>query len=152
MREYGCEKGIAPATVTDFAVLPGNGLTATLEGVVLRGGNRQFVAQYAAVSAETQRLADRLAEEGKTPLFFAADDRLLGIVAVADRIKEDSPAAVAELRRMGVRVVMLTGDNARTAAAIGQQVGVDEVTSKLPLVMVPVLSKATVVTPARVSK
>ena len=129
VREYGCEKGIAPATVTDFAVLPGNGLTATVEGVVLRGGNRQFVAQYAAVSAETQRLADRLAEEGKTPLFFAADDRLLGIVAVADRIKEDSPAAVAELRRMGVRVVMLTGDNARTAAAIGQQVGVDEVIS-----------------------
>ena len=129
VREYGCEKGIAPATVTDFAVLPGNGLTATLEGAVLRGGNRQFVAQYAAVSAETQRLADRLAEEGKTPLFFAADDRLLGILAVADRIKEDSPAAVAELRRMGVRVVMLTGDNARTAAAIGQQVGVDEVIS-----------------------
>ena len=129
VREYGCEKGVAPATVTGFAVLPGNGLTATLEGAVLRGGNRQFVAQYAAVSAETQRLADHLAEEGKTPLFFAADDRLLGILAVADRIKEDSPAAVAELKRMGVRVVMLTGDNARTAAAIGQQVGVDEVIS-----------------------
>ena len=129
VREYGQQQGVLPTAVTDFAVLPGNGLTATLEGVVLRGGNRQFVAQYAAVSAETQRLADRLAEEGKTPLFFAADDRLLGIVAVADRIKEDSPAAVAELRRMGVRVVMLTGDNARTAAAIGQQVGVDEVIS-----------------------
>ena len=129
VREYGCEKGIAPATVTDFAVLPGNGLTATVEGVVLRGGNRQFVSQYATVTVQTQQLADRLAEEGKTPLFFAADDRLLGILAVADRIKEDSPAAVAELRRMGVRVVMLTGDNARTAAAIGKQVGVDEVIS-----------------------
>ena len=129
VREYGCEKGIAPATVTDFAVLPGNGLTTTLEGAVLRGGNRQFVSQYATVTVQTQQLADRLAEEGKTPLFFAADDRLLGIIAVADRIKEDSPAAVAELRRMGVRVVMLTGDNARTAAAIGQQVGVDEVIS-----------------------
>ena len=129
VREYGCEKGIAPATVTDFAVLPGNGLTTTLEGAVLRGGNRQFVSQYATVTVQTQQLADRLAEEGKTPLFFAADDRLLGIIAVADRIKEDSPAAVAELRRMGVRVVMLTGDNARTAAAIGKQVGVDEVIS-----------------------
>lgn len=129
VREYGQQQGVLPTAVTDFAVLPGNGLTATVEGVVLRGGNRQFVSQYATVTVQTQRLADRLAEEGKTPLFFAADDRLLGIVAVADRIKEDSPAAVAELRRMGVRVVMLTGDNARTAAAIGQQVGVDEVIS-----------------------
>ncbi|MBR2320022.1 MAG: heavy metal translocating P-type ATPase [Clostridia bacterium] len=127
VREYGQERGISPAAVTDFVVLPGNGLTARLEGVTLRGGNRQFVAEYAAVTAETERLADRLAGEGKTPLFFAADDRLLGIIAVADRIKEDSPAAVAELKRMGIRVVMLTGDNARTAAAIGKQVGVDEV-------------------------
>lgn len=127
VREYGQERGIASAAVTDFAVLPGNGLTARLEGVTLRGGNRQFVAEYATVTAETERLADRLAGEGKTPLFFAADDRLLGIIAVADRIKEDSPAAVAELKRMGIRVVMLTGDNARTAAAIGKQVGLDEV-------------------------
>ena len=127
VREYGQERGIASAAVTDFAVLPGNGLTARLEGVTLRGGNRQFVSEYATVTAETERLADRLAGEGKTPLFFAADDRLLGIIAVADRIKEDSPAAVAELKRMGIRVVMLTGDNARTAAAIGKQVGVDEV-------------------------
>lgn len=127
VREYGQERGIASAAVTDFAVLPGNGLTARLEGVTLRGGNRQFVAEYATVTAETERLSDRLAGEGKTPLFFAADDRLLGIIAVADRIKEDSPAAVAELKRMGIRVVMLTGDNARTAAAIGKQVGVDEV-------------------------
>ena len=129
VREYGQEKGVSPAAVTDFVVLPGNGLTATLEGVTLRGGNRPFVSEYVNISAETAKLADRLAREGKTPLFFAADDRLLGILAVADRIKEDSPAAVAELKRMGIRVVMLTGDNARTAAAIGGQVGVDEVIS-----------------------
>ena len=129
VREYGAENGIVPAAVTEFAVLPGNGLTARLEGVTLRGGNRPFISNYAAVSPETAALADRLAEEGKTPLFFAADDRLLGIIAVADRIKEDSPAAVAQLKRMGIRVVMLTGDNARTAAAIGKQVGVDEVIS-----------------------
>ncbi len=129
VREYGAEKGVSSVAVTEFAVLPGNGLTAMLEGVTLRGGNRQFIEEHTIVSIETARLADRLAEEGKTPLFFAADDRLLGIIAVADRIKENSPAAVAELQRMGIRVVMLTGDNARTAAAIGKQVGVDKVIS-----------------------
>ena len=129
VREYGQETGMAPAPVTDFVILPGNGLTATLEGVTVRGGNRTFVGAYASITPETEVLADRLAQEGKTPLFFAVEDRLVGIIAVADRIKEDSPAAVAELKRMGIRVVMLTGDNARTAAAIGKQVGVDEVIS-----------------------
>lgn len=129
VREYGQEKGVAPAAVTEFAVLPGNGLTATLDGAVVRGGNRQYISDYTAISVEAEKLADRLAERGKTPLFFAADDRLLGIIAVADRIKEDSPAAVVELKKMGLRVVLLTGDNARTAAAIGKEIGVDEVIS-----------------------
>ena len=129
VREYGQEQGVSPVSVTAFSVLPGNGLTALLDGVVVRGGNQPYIAQYAEVSAETERLAERLAGEGKTPLFFAANDRLLGIIAVADRIKEDSPVAIRELKRMGIRVVLLTGDNARTAAAIGKQVGVDEVIS-----------------------
>lgn len=129
VREYGQENGVSPAAVTEFAVLPGNGLTAKLEGVTLRGGNLPYISDHAPISNEMKVTAERLAEEGKTPLFFAADDRLLGIIAVADRIKEDSPAAVAELKRMGMRVVLLTGDNARTAAAIGKQIGVDEVIS-----------------------
>lgn len=127
IREYGQEQEIALVSVTEFSVLPGHGLTATLENAVVRGGNRQYIAPYAEISAETERLAERLAEEGKTPLFFTADDRLLGIIAVADPIKADSPAAIRELKRMGIRVVLLTGDNARTADAIGRQVGVDEV-------------------------
>lgn len=129
VREYGQQSGVEFLAVTDFAVLPGNGLTASLEGVTVRGGNAAFVGAYVSVSPATAALADRLAEEGKTPLFFAADNRLLGIIAVADRVKEDSLAAVGELRKMGVRVVMLTGDNARTAAAIAKQVGVEEVIS-----------------------
>ena len=129
VREYGNDKGVAIAAVTDFTVLPGNGLTAVLDGVAVRGGNLSYVSDYAVISPETQRLAERLAEEGKTPLFFISEDRLLGVIAVADRIKEDSPAAVAQLKRMGVRVVLLTGDNERTAAAIARQVGVDEVIS-----------------------
>ena len=127
VREYGQQNGYDLSAVTDFAVLPGNGLIATLEGVTVRGGNAAFVGTYAPISPATETLVHRLAEEGKTPLLFAAEDRLLGIIAVADRIKDDSSAAVAELRKMGIRVVMLTGDNARTAAAIGKQVGVDEV-------------------------
>ncbi len=129
VREYGQQKGISLAAVTEFAVLPGNGLTANLEGVTLRGGNGSYISDYAPISNELKETAKRLAEDGKTPLFFAADDRPLGIIAVADRIKDDSPSAVAELKRMGIRVVLLTGDNARTAAAIGKQIGVDEVIS-----------------------
>lgn len=129
VKEYGQEQGVSVRGVTDFAAVPGNGLNARLDGVTVYGGNQRYVAQYAAVTDESARLAVRLAEEGKTPLFFAADDRLLGIIAVADRVKEDSTEAVAALKSMGIRVVMLTGDNARTAAAIARQVGVDEVVS-----------------------
>lgn len=129
VREFGETQGVPLCEASDFVALPGNGLTARLDGIAVYGGNRRYVASQVTISDETLRLADRLAEEGKTPLFFAVEDRLLGIIAVADRIKEDSPAAVAELKRMGIQVVMLTGDNARTAAAIGKQVGVDEVIS-----------------------
>lgn len=129
IREYGEEKGVSVRSVTDFEVVPGNGLTARVDGVAVYGGNQRFVAQYAVVTEETARLAAKLAEEGKTPLFFAADGRLLGIIAVADRVKADSAEAVETLKSMGIRVVMLTGDNSRTAAAIAEQVGVDEVVS-----------------------
>ena len=114
-------------SVDDFAALPGNGLTAKLNGKVLYGGSNKFIKTVADVSDELQQQSDRLAEAGKTPLFFAEDGKLLGIIAVADTIKEDSPQAVRELQNMGVHVVMLTGDNERTAKAIGAQAGVDEV-------------------------
>ena len=129
IREYGEENGVSAVRVSDFEVVPGNGLTACLDGVTVCGGNQRFVAQYASVTDESSRLATRLAEAGKTPLFFAADGHLLGIIAVADRVKEDSAEAVAALKAMDIRVVMLTGDNPRTAAAIAQQIGVDEVIS-----------------------
>ena len=113
--------------VTDFQALPGNGLTAMLKETALAGGSLKFIATVAEVSDELAREADRLAEEGKTPLFFALDGKLLGIIAVADVIKEEAPQAVWELKNMGLRVVMLTGDNEKTARAIGKQAGVDEV-------------------------
>ena len=113
--------------VTGFQALPGNGLTAELEGVSLAGGSLKFIATVAEVSPELASDADRLAEEGKTPLLFAANGKLLGIIAVADVIKEEAPQAMKELRNMGLRVVMLTGDNEKTARAIGKQAGVDEV-------------------------
>ena len=113
--------------VSDFTALPGNGLTAVYEGEKLYGGNDGFISGYAAIPAQAKAQADRLAEEGKTPLYFAAGKKLMGIIAVADVIKEDSPRAVKELRNMGIHVVMLTGDNQRTADAIGKQAGVDEV-------------------------
>ncbi len=124
---YGRGRGLTPATVTGFVIHPGNGLTATLDGVTLTGGNAAFVEQKASIPAHIARAADTLARAGKTPLYFAADDRLLGVLAVADVMKEDSPAAIEDLHRMGIRVVMLTGDNPRTAEAIGHQAGVDEV-------------------------
>ena len=127
VQEYGAEKGVEIVATTNFAALPGHGLVASSEGVILRGGNRQYIANYASISAEMLAQADALAQAGKTPLFFAADERLLGVIAVADRMKEDGPAAIAALKAMGLRVVMLTGDNAHTAAAIGSQAGVDEV-------------------------
>ncbi len=115
------------AQVEDFLAVPGNGLTGTLKGDALAGGNLSFIQQYAKVPADMQKAADTFALDGKTPLYFARNGQLLGIIAVADVIKEDSPRAVKELQNMGIRVVMLTGDNERTAKAIGKQAGVDEV-------------------------
>lgn len=113
--------------VRDFKALPGNGLTAFLGDAALYGGSYQFISGLVPVSAEVTTRSEQLSEEGKTPLFFARGGSLLGMIAVADVIKEDSPRAVRELRNMGIRVVMLTGDNQRTARAIGVQAGVDEV-------------------------
>ena len=121
------EKHVPSAEVADFQALPGNGLKAVLDGKALVGGNLNFVSGLMKVSDEMKRKAEVLAEAGKTPLFFGQDGKLIGIIAVADVIKEDSPQAVRELQNMGIRVVMLTGDNERTAKAIGQQAGVDEV-------------------------
>ena len=122
------ERQLNTLEVTDFHAVPGNGLIAKLPGAcILRGGNLKFISDTVSVSDEIKRKAEQLAEEGKTPLFFSKDEKLIGIVAVADVIKEDSPRAVKELQNMGIRVVMLTGDNERTAKAIGQQAGVDEV-------------------------
>lgn len=123
----GEELGTEALEVVDFAALPGNGLTGKLDGSVLAGGNFNFISNQAKVSERMKSQSERLAEEGKTPLFFSRDGELMGIIAVADVIKEDSPRAVKELQNMGIRVVMLTGDNERTAKAIGSQAGVDEV-------------------------
>lgn len=122
------QRQLAAEVVTDFQAVPGNGLTGKLPGeYILRGGNLKFISDVVSVPEEIKRKAEQLAEEGKTPLFFSKDEKLIGIIAVADVIKEDSPRAVKELQNMGIRVVMLTGDNERTAKAIGQQAGVDEV-------------------------
>ena len=125
--EYAKEQNVAADEVADFQALPGNGLTATLDGKALCGGNDTFIGTTAPVSPEMKAQAAALAEAGKTPLWFSYDGRLLGVVAVADVIKEDSPQAVRELQNMGIRVVMITGDNERTAKAIGAQAGVDQV-------------------------
>ena len=124
---YADTETIACPDVTDFAALPGNGLSARLDGMEIYGGNAEFIAAKASVPAELQAEAARLAAEGKTPLFFGGAGRLMGVIAVADTLKEDSPRAIRELQNMGIRVVMLTGDNQRTADAIGRQAGVDEV-------------------------
>ena len=124
---YAETETIACPDVTDFAALPGNGLSARLDGMEIYGGNAEFIAAKASVPAELQAEAARLAAEGKTPLFFGGAGRLMGVIAVADTLKEDSPRAIRELQDMGIRVVMLTGDNQRTADAIGRQAGVDEV-------------------------
>ena len=118
---------IAVAEVTDFSAVVGNGLTAMLAGKMIKAGNLAFVSKFVKVSDDMRVKAVEFSKEGKTPLFFAADDRLCGIIAVADTIKEDSPEAVRQLKKMGIRVVMLTGDNEQTANAIGKQAGVDEV-------------------------
>ena len=118
---------IAVAEVTDFSAVVGNGLTAILAGKMIKAGNLAFVSKFVKVSDDMRAKAVEFSKEGKTPLFFAADDRLCGIIAVADTIKEDSPEAVRQFKNMGIRVVMLTGDNEQTANAIGKQAGVDEV-------------------------
>ena len=124
---YTQEKQIIPEEVKDFAALPGNGLSARHDGKMLYGGNYRFISSKVTVTAEYKKQSEQLSEQGKTPLFFAVEDKLIGMIAVADVIKEDSPQAVKELQNMGIHVVMLTGDNERTARAIGAQAGVDEV-------------------------
>lgn len=125
--EKAKEENTGIEEVTGFQALPGNGLTAILDGHTLYGGNHTFISSKVSVDGDIQKKAEKLAEAGKTPLFFGNEDRLLGVIAVADVIKEDSPQAIKELQNMGIHVVMLTGDNERTAKAIGQQAGVDEV-------------------------
>ena len=121
------QEGLAAGEAEQFKALPGNGLTASLGGAALLGGSYQFINGQIPVPDEVKAESERLSEEGKTPLFFACGGELCGIIAVADTIKEDSPQAIAEMRNMGIHVVMLTGDNERTAKAIGARAGVDEV-------------------------
>ena len=122
--EQGADTGVE---TEDFRAVAGNGLSGKIDGVPLCGGNLKFISEYAEISDEVRQKAETLAGEGKTPLFFSRNGKLAGIIAVADVIKEDSPQAVKELQNMGIHVVMLTGDNERTAKAIGAQAGVDEV-------------------------
>ena len=124
---YAKEQQVDAPEVADFQALPGNGLSGTLDGASLAGGSFSYISGHTTVSAQEQASFERLASEGKTPLCFMKNGRLAGMIAVADVIKEDSPQAVKELQNMGIRVVMLTGDNERTARAIGAQAGVDEV-------------------------
>lgn len=125
--EYGKEKGHTGTGGTNFQALPGNGLTIEYQGEVLLGGNHPFISQKAEIPDQLEQQSQKLAMEGKTPLFFAKSGRLIGVIAVADVMKEESPQAIRELQNMGIRVVMLTGDNERTAKAIGKLAGVDEV-------------------------
>lgn len=121
------ERKMTAEEVTDFQALPGNGLTAAWGGSKLSGGNYKFISTESEITPAAKAQSEQLAEQGKTPLFFSRDNKLAGVIAVADVIKEDSPQAVREMRSMGIHVVMLTGDNERTARAIGAQAGVDEV-------------------------
>ncbi len=125
--EYGNEKKFTVPVVEDFQAVPGNGLTGTLNNKTLIGGNLLFIEKSLSISEKIKHSAEQLASAGKTPLFFAKENRLLGMIAVADGIKENSPQAIKELKAMGIHVVMLTGDNERTAKAIGEQAGVDNV-------------------------
>lgn len=121
------ERGLQAGEVSGFQAVPGNGLTAEWNGKVLHGGNQNFISKYAPITSAIKAQAEQLAEEGKTPMYFSCENKLIGVIAVADVIKEDSPQAVKELQNMGIHVVMLTGDNEKTAQAIGKQAGVDEV-------------------------
>jgi len=125
--EYTEKRGIVPLEVTEFTALPGNGLSGKLDNILLCGGNDAFIQTHAAIPEKIKRQAEQLAENGKTPLFFARNGKFMGVIAVADVIKEDSPRAIQELKNLGIRVVMLTGDNQRTANAIGTAAGADEV-------------------------
>ncbi len=124
---YGAEQKIKASAVSGFEALPGNGLRAECEGHILTGGSEKYISSLSKLPEKLKTESRRLSEEGKTPLFFLMDGKLLGIIAVADVIKEDSAKAIAQMRKMGIRTVMLTGDNERTAKAIGNQAGVDEV-------------------------
>ena len=128
---YAAQQGLQAPAVTDFTALPGNGLSARLEGRSIYGGSLSFIQTQTQVPAALAQQAQQLAEQGKTPLFFGGEKKLLGVIAVADTIKEDSPEAIRQLRQMGIRVVMLTGDNQRTAEAIGRQAGVDQVIAEV---------------------
>lgn len=121
------ERGLQAGEVSGFQAVPGNGLTAEWNGKVLHGGNQNFISKYTPITSTIKAQAEQLAEEGKTPMYFSCENKLIGVIAVADVIKEDSPQAVKELQNMGIHVVMLTGDNEKTAQAIGKQAGVDEV-------------------------
>ena len=125
--QKGQEAGFTPEPVTEFAALPGNGLKAVWNGTSISGGNYSFISSLTKIPDSVQKTAGELSEDGKTPLYFSRDDKLVGMIAVADVIKEDSPKAIQQLQNMGIHVVMLTGDNERTANAIGRQAGVDQV-------------------------
>ena len=127
INDYGAEHAVTARNVDNFNALSGNGLTATIDNDTLYGGSLKFIGEKVAVSDKIKSEADRLSNEGKTPLLFSKNDKALGMIAVADTIKEDSPDAIKQLRNMGIKVVMLTGDNERTAKAIGEKAGVDEV-------------------------
>ncbi len=123
---YGQERGLAPLSVTDFKALPGRGLEGKVNGRLIRGGNRALIESCAPIPSAILTAAEGWAAEGKTPLFFTSDTEFMGVIAVADTIKADSPAAIQEMKDLGLRVVMLTGDNSRTAAAIAREAGIDE--------------------------
>ncbi len=125
--DYGNEQGTTPIEVSSFKAIAGNGLEALIESATVRGGNEAFISKLAPLSDFYKNEANRLAENGKTPMFFSKDDKILGIIAVADTIKDDAKEAIAELKSMGIKTVMLTGDNERTARAIAKQANVDEV-------------------------
>lgn len=124
---YGEEQKIAMTAADEFQVMPGNGLSGLVSGVRVFGGSLNFISEKSTVFKNMQHQAEKLAKQGKTPLFFATEQKLLGIIAVADVIREDSPQAISQLQNMGIQVVMLTGDNECTAQTIGAQAGVDQV-------------------------